>query len=156
GWKAGSAPFGQLDGKPTALRENCQSLFCGCGTAPRTLWEKEVLLMRQTFDVPKLKQGHRYRIVVGGSAHVNAGEGFALYVDGQLLAESKDGVYKRQGGRPRGAHIYRDFAPRFADGKVTIAVKSFLRFKHPRTKIYPRGHVSVWLEEMKIPPVEAR
>ena len=39
------------------------------------------------------------------------------------------------------------------DGKVTIAVMSFLRFKHPRTEVYPRGHISVWLEEQKLPPL---
>ena len=38
-------------------------------------------------------------------------------------------------------------------GKVTIAATSFLRFNHPRQGIQPpRGHVSVWMEDMKIPP----
>ncbi len=154
GWKSGAAPFGQLKGELVPLSESCTQSYCGCGTAPKTPWEKEVLLMRQTFDIPPLKEDHRYRIVVGGSCHVNAGEGFALYADGKLLAESKDGVYKRQGGQPRGAHIYADALPEFKGGKVTIAVMSFLRYKHPRTEIYPRGHISVWMEEQKLPPVD--
>ena len=153
GWKSGTAPFGQLKGKMVPLKEDCNQLTCGCGTPPKTLWEKEVLLIRQTFEVPPLKAGHRYRIVVGGSSHVNAGDGYALYVDGKLLAESSAGVGKRQGGQPRGGHIYAEFLPEFKDGKVTIAAKSFLRYNHPRTEVYPRGHISVWIEEQKLPPV---
>ncbi|MDA9856713.1 sialate O-acetylesterase [Rubripirellula sp.] len=153
-WKTAAAPFGQLNGQLVPLNTQCESSFCGCGTAPNTLWDREVLLMRQSFKIPKLKPGHRYRIVVGGSCHVNAGEGFALFVDGKQLAESKDGVYRRQGGQPRGSHIYREFIPMLEDGHVLIAVKSFLRYSHPRTEIYPRGHMSVWMEEMKIPPIQ--
>jgi len=154
GWKKGLPPFGQLDGKLEPLGQCERGNICGCGEKPRTLWEKEVLLMRGTFDFPPLKDGHRYRIVVGGSAHVNSGEGYAIYLDGKLLAESHSGVGKRQGGQPRGSHVYGEFLPLFEDGKVTIAVKSFLRYNHPRTEVYPRGHVTVWLEEQKLPPVE--
>lgn len=100
-----------------------------------------------------MKKGHRYRIVVGGSCHVNSGEGYALYVNGKLLAESTQGVAVRQGGQPRGAHLFADFRSELAGGNVTIAATSFLRFNHPRFGIQPpRGHISVWLEEMKIPP----
>ena len=154
GWKSGAAPFGLKDGKPEALSESCSLPFCGCSIRPKTLWEKEVLLMRQTLEIPALKDGCRYRIVVGGSCHVNAGEGFALYADGELLAESQHGVYKRQGGQPRGAHLHQESLPLFKDGKVTLAVQSFLRYNHPRTEIYPRGHISVWLEEQKLPTLE--
>lgn len=153
GWKKGVAPFGQKGGELIPLG-TCQENTCRCGIPPKTLWEKEVILLRQTFKIPPLKAGHRYRIVVGGSAHVNGGDGYALYVDGKLVAESKAGVGKRQGGQPRGGHIYSDFLPEFRDGKVTIAAKSFLRYNHPRTKPYPpSGHLSVWLEEQKIPPL---
>jgi hypothetical protein len=156
GWKTGAAPFGQKGGELVPLG-GCKGNFCDCGVPPKTLWDKEVLLMRQSFEIPPLKEGHRYRIVVGGSAHVNAGEGFALYADGKLLAESAHGVYKRQGGQPRGAHVYADALPDFRDGKVTIALKSFLRYNHPRIKNYPpSGHISVWLEEQKIPPIATR
>lgn len=32
--------------------------MCGCSEIPATLWEKEVLLMRQTFEAPPVKDGH--------------------------------------------------------------------------------------------------
>ncbi|MCD6392945.1 MAG: hypothetical protein J7M40_05510 [Planctomycetes bacterium] len=153
GWKKGLPPFGQLDGKMEPLG-TCERSICGCGEKPRTLWEKEVLLMRGAFDIPMLKEGHRYRIVVGGSAHVNSGEGYAIYVNGKLLAQSNVGVGIRQGGQPRGGHIYDDFRNEFKGGKVTIAATSFLRYNHPRITPYPpRGHITLWMEEQKIPPV---
>jgi len=155
GWKSGLPPFGQLGGKPEPLGQCERGNFCGCGEKPKTLWEKEVLLMRGTFEIPPLKEGHRYRIVVGGSAHVNSGEGYAIYVNGKLLAESKSGVAVRQGGQPRGGHIYNDFRDEFKGGKATIAAISFLRYNHPRIKPYPpRGHMTLWLEEQKTPPVK--
>ena len=154
GWKKGLPPFGQLDGKLEPLGQCQRGSICGCGEKPRTLWEKEVLLVRGTFEIPPLKRGYRYRIVVGGSAHVNAGEGYAIYVNGKLLAESKAGVAVRQGGQPRGGHIYADFRDEFKGGKVTIAATSFLRYNHPRRGVMPpRGHFTLWLEEMKIPPL---
>jgi hypothetical protein len=153
GWNDGLSPFGQLDGALAPLSESCTAAFCGCGEKPNTLWEKEVLLMRGTFEIPPLKDDHRYRIVVGGSAHVNAGEGFALYVNGKLLAESADGVYSRQGGQPRGSHIYSDFRDEFKGGKVTIAATSFLRYSNRQGLIPPRGHFSLWIEEAKTPPI---
>jgi len=154
GWKKGLPPFGQLGGKLAPLSDSCTAPFCGCSETPKTLWEKEVLMIRGTFEIPPLKEGYRYRIVVGGSAHVNAGEGYAIYVNGKLLAESTAGVGKRQGGQPRGGHIYKEFRDEFKGGKVTIAAISFLRYNHPRIKPYPpRGHITVWMEEQKIPPV---
>ena len=154
GWKSGLPPFGQLDGKPAPLGTCGPEGSCGCGVVPKTLWAKEVILIRGTFEIPALKEGHRYRLVVGGSNHVNGGDGFAIYVNGKLLAESKAGVGKRQGGQPRGAHVYADFRNEFKGGKVTIAAMSFLRYNHPRTKPYPpRGHITLWMEEQKIPPV---
>ena len=154
GWKSGLPPFGQLDGKLEPLGQCGPESTCGCGVPPKTLWEKEVLLVRGTFDIPALKEGHRYRIVVGGSNHVNAGEGYAIYVNGKLLARSSTGVGMRQGGQPRGGHIYADFRDQFKGGKVTIAATSFLRYNHPRKKPYPpRGHLTVWMQEQKVPPV---
>jgi hypothetical protein len=155
GWKKGHQPFGQLDGKLAALSETCNASFCLCGDKPKTLWEKEVLLVRGTVDLPPLKKDHRYRIVVGGAAHVNSGEGYAMYVNGKLLAESKTGVAVRQGGQPRGAHIYSDFRDEFKGGKVTLAATSFLRYNHPRRGIQPpRGHISLQIEEQKLPPLK--
>ncbi len=156
GWTKGLQPFGQLDGKLAALSESCAARFCQCGVTPKTLWEKEVLLVRGTIELPRLKEGHRYRIVVGGAAHVNSGEGYAIYVNGKLLAESKTGVAVRQGGQPRGAHIYSDFRDEFKGGKVTLAATSFLRYNHPRRGIQPpRGHFWLRIEEQKLPPMVA-
>lgn len=153
GWRKGLQPFGQLDGKLAALTETCTSPFCRCGETPRTLWEKETLLIRGTFEFPPLKEGHRYRIVLAGAAHVNSGEGYAIYVNGKLLAESTRGVAVRQGGQPRGGYIYNDVRDEFEGGKVTIAATSFLRYNHPRFGIQPpKGHISLWMDEQKIPP----
>ena len=155
GWKKGHQPFGQLDGRLAPLSETCTAPFCRCGEKPKTLWEKEVLLVRGTVDLPPLKKDHRYRIVVGGAAHVNSGEGYAIYVNGKLLAESKTGVAVRQGGQPRGVHIYSDFRDEFNGGKVTLALKSFLRYNHPRRGLQPpRGHISLQIEEQKLPPLK--
>ncbi|MCP3913940.1 MAG: hypothetical protein GY711_00110 [bacterium] len=156
GWTRGLPPFGQLDGVLAPLLESCSASFCGCGVAPRTLWEKDVLMTRGTFQFPALQEGRRYRLVVGGSAHVNAGEGFALYVNGKLLAESGAGVGKRQGGQPRGGHFFADFRDEFRGGEVTIAVHSFLRYSNPRGPLPHRGHLTVWMEEARIPPVPER
>ncbi|MEO2023480.1 MAG: hypothetical protein ABGX05_16785, partial [Pirellulaceae bacterium] len=153
GWKQGLQPFGQLDGKLEILSETCTAVFCRCGEKPKTLWEKEVLMIRSTINFPPLKEGHRYRVVVGGSAHVNSGEGYALYANGKLLAQSNVGVAVRQGGQPRGALIYDDVGDEFQGGKVIIAATSFLRYNHPRRGVQPpRGHFSLWVEEMRIPP----
>ena len=155
GWKKGLPPFGQLDGKLAPLSGHCTQTICGCSQVPKTLWEKEVLLIRGTFEIPPLKGGHRYRLVVGGSAHVNAGEGFAIYVNGKLLAESKHGVFKRQGAQPRGGFIHNDMLKEFQGGRVTLAATSFLRYNHPRFGLQPpKGHFTLWMEEQKIPPLE--
>ena len=111
--------------------------------------------MSATIEVPPLKPSHRYRILVGGSAHVNSGDGFALWANGKLLAESKLGVHVRQGGQPRGAYIYNDAKEIFKGGKVTLAAMSFLRFNHPRRGVQPpKGFLSLKLEEMKLPPLK--
>jgi len=71
-----------------------------------------------------------------------------------LPAQSSAGVGKRQGGQPRGGHIYADFRNEFKGGKVTIAATSFLRYNHPRIKPHPpSGHFTLWMEEQKIPPL---
>jgi len=153
GWKTAAAPFGQKNGKLEALNSGCKVPHCGCGIVPKTMWDKEVLLMRQTFDVPPLDKDHRYRIVVGGAGHPWSGEGYALYVNGKLVSESKGGYYK-SGGDARGAFVFNELLPDFTSGKVTIAVKSFLRQNGFRDKqAPPSGHLSVWLESAKLPPV---
>ena len=153
GWKSGLPPFGQLDGKLEPLGQCGPESFCWCGVPPKTLWEKEVLLVRGTFEIPPLKEGRRYRIVVGGSNHVMSGEGYAIYANGKLLTQSSSGVPNRAGGQPRGGHVYSDLRGEFKGGKVTIAATSFLQFNKKGAVIPPRGHFTLWMEEQKIPPL---
>lgn len=153
GWKSGKAPFGQKDGKQVALIDSCKVPHCGCHLAPATLWDKEVLLMRQTFDIPKPDPGHRYRIVVGGAGHGWSGEGFALYLNGKLVSEATGGYYNR-GGQARGVLVLDELLPEFEGGKITLAVKSFLRRNGHRNKpAAPSGHLSVWMESAKLSPL---
>ncbi len=152
GWKTGKAPFGQNNGKLAALRQRCGNPQCRCDVTPNTLWEKEVLLIRGSFKMPAFEAGKRYRIVVGGGSHVWEGEGFALYLDGQQVAEMKGGYYK-SGGDPRGAQIFESIRPLVENREVTVAVKAFLRQNSHRDKAAPpSGHLSVWLEEATLPP----
>jgi hypothetical protein len=149
GWKIGGSPFGQKNGelKPLRTRSHPQ---CGSHIPPKTLWDKEVLLMRQTFEVPKFEPDHRYRLVVGGGSYAWSGEAFEVYVNGKLFAIAKNGNYKK--GSTRGRYIFDDFKPEFESGKVTIAVKAFLRSSGYRNKpAPPSGHISVWLESAKMP-----
>lgn len=152
GWGSGAAPFGQVDGRLAPLRQSCSDPQCRCDMTPATLWEHEVLLMRQTFDLPPLDPRRRYRLVVGGASHPWSGEGFSVYVNGRLFAEAREGHYKGNGG-DRGSYVFNDFLPEFASGRVTIAVQGFLRYTgHRNQEAPPRGHLSVWLEEAPLPP----
>ena len=154
GWKSGAAPFG--------LEKDTNTYPDWYGpskrtAAPKTVTENDVLLLRQSFELPPLKEGHRYRIRIGGSVHANSGEGYAIYVNGKLLAESKEGItaWRRQGGQPRGSHIWADFLNEFKGGKVTIAVANFPMNNRTEDSFLPAGPpLSVWLEEMKIPAVD--
>jgi hypothetical protein len=169
GWQSGFQPFGQEDGKlrtvrkpwydqeigrPVELRRACVHSFCRCCEPMQTLWEKEVLLMRGDFKFPPLKEGHRYRLVVGGLSHVNNGDGFRIYINGKLLMERERGVGKREGDQPICYWIDKAWWPDFQSGKTTIAATSFLRI-HFRSKV-KGNHFSVWLQEMKVPPLGDR
>ena len=165
GWKKGGAPFGQSGGKLAPRpklkpeRPKCYMDYrCNCDTMPNTLWEKEVLLMRRTFDIPPIKDGHLYRVILAGAGCDRSGEGFAVYVNGKLLVRKNDGFYKTPG--VRGAYVMNDILPEFKKGKVEIAVINFLRFTHMRSgtqylgkPVPPNGQVTVLLEEAKIPEV---
>ena len=164
GWKLGKAPFGQMGGKLDRRRPRCNGPHCGCCEKPATLWEKEVLLMRQTFEVPPLKEGHAYRLILGGAGCDRSGEGFAIYVNGKMLTQVDGGFFRYTG--IRGAYVYDDIRPEFKSGKVTISVINFLRYTHFRDKttyfgphpdyyakpVPPNGHVSLWMEEAKLSP----
>jgi alpha-galactosidase len=154
GWQSGSAPFGVAK-DPVTYPEWYGPSRRG---PAKTVCEKDVLLIRQTFDLPPAKEGHRYRIRINGSVHANSGEGYAIYINGKLLAESKAGIaaWRKQGWKPRGSHVWADFRGEFKGGKVTIAVSNFPMNNKPAEGFLPasRDPLSVWLEEMKLPPVE--
>jgi hypothetical protein len=153
-WKTGKAPFGQLDGKlPEAPFSTCQMMFCRCGDPIQTLWEKEVLLTRATLKLPPFKEGHIYRLCVGGMSHVQGGDGFDIFVNGKPVFSRNTGVGKRAGGRPIALMITKDLWPEF-EGEVTIAAKGFCPI--PGGKRSPgvtKQHFSVFLQEMKAPPI---
>ena len=163
-WKSGQAPFGQMGGKLDRRRPSCNGSNCGCSEIPATLWEKEVLLMRQTFDIPPLKEGHVYRLILGGAGCDRSGEGFAIYINGKLLTKADGGFFRYSG--VRGAYVFDDIRPEFESGKVTISVINFLRYTHFRDKstyfgphpdyyaqpVPPNGHVSLWMEEARLSP----
>ena len=164
GWKVGQAPFGRMGEKLDRRRPSCNGTHCGCSEIPATLWEKEVLLMRQTFEIPKVREGHTYRLILGGAGCDRSGEGFAIYVNGRLLTTVAGGFFRYSG--IRGAYLYDDILSEFKGGKVTVAVINFLRYTHFRNKttyfgphpdyyskpVPPNGHVSMWMEEAKLSP----
>jgi len=164
GWKSGLAPFGRMGDKLDRRRPSCNGKLCGCSTMPATLWEKEVLLMRQTFDIPPVKDGHAYRLILGGAGCDRSGEGFAIYVNGKLLTQVNGGFFRYSG--IRGAYLYEDVLPEFKGGEVTIAIINFLRYTHFRNKttyfgphpdyyanpVPPNGHVSLWMQEARLSP----
>jgi hypothetical protein len=159
GWKSAPAPFGmQVEEtwpEKIAWIPIRYSLYPAKQTPPKTVIENDVLLMRKTIEMPALKDGYRYRIRVEGSIHDNSGEGYAIYVNGKLLAEDKTGVtaWRQQG--LRGSHIWTDFRDEFKGGKVTIAVANFPMNNWDGKRFIPRlSPLSVWMEEMKIPALD--
>ncbi len=103
-WKKGKSPFanykGELPQRPiTKCSANCTGPGCYGATPANTLWEKEVLLMRGTFQIPPLKAGHRYRIRVNDGEHVGAGGGHMIYINGKPLIEVKQGNGRGAGGK---------------------------------------------------------
>jgi len=156
GWKNGLPPFGQYKGKLTTN--------AGPSThtdiwpePPRTLWENEVLLVRGTFQFPPLKPGHLYRLRVDTGQGVGAGDGFKVYLNGKPLVETKEGLGRRMGDLLRGGFITKEFVEEFNKGPVTIAATSFLRYGDRaivQMPPVPQGIFSLWLEEMKLPPID--
>ncbi|MCH7228392.1 DUF6288 domain-containing protein [Haloferula sp. A504] len=155
GWKTGQAPFGAADGEKGMIagsRSDCGLSFCKCGDPVQTLWEKDVLLIRGTFDFPTFEEGYRYRLVHGGISHVGSGGGYQVYVNGRLFIDDQNGVDRRGGSRPIGRVIPKEWWPEFADGQVDLAAITFKKH-HPRSKKYG-GNISLFLQRMKVPPLE--
>lgn len=162
GWKNAKSPFGNYKGEiPTQpihkCGANCTGPGCYGATKVNSLWEHEVLLMRGTFKIPPLRDGHRYRISVNDGNHVGSGGGYIIYINGKPLIESKTCNGRGSGGLPKGAYITQEFREDLAQGKCTIAVKTFLRYNDkykvkPSTPV-PQGKISLHLEEQKLPPM---
>lgn len=153
GWKTGKAPFGQNKGELKPMREKCLVNHCRCDVMPNTLWENEVLLMRTTIKMPKFDSDHRYRLVVGGAGHVWSGDGYALYINGELVSEMTSGYYK-SGGDPRGLFLFAAEQQKYAGKEVSVALKGFLRMSgHRNREAPPTGHLNAWVETAKLSPI---
>jgi alpha-galactosidase len=151
GWKTGPAPFGESAEK-LVLPEWASGRIAR--RQPKTVIDNDVLLLRQSFELPPLKDGYRYRIRISGSVHNNMGESYAISVNGKLLFENREGVtaWRRQGGLPRGVAITPEFRELFKGGKVTIAASNFSMENFSADRFIPPGlPLSVWIEEQKIP-----
>ena len=161
-WKLGPSPFGHYMGELPQqpihkCGDSCQGPGCYGGTPIKTFWEKEILLLQGTFQIPPIKNGHRYRIRVNDGDHVGAGGGFRIYINGKSLAESPNCVGRGGGGQPKGAFVTREFLEDFKRGEVTIGVKTFLRF-NDKYKVKPttavsQGKISLHIEEQRLPPI---
>ena len=153
GWKSGAAPFGERSDNlvlPDYLKSRVGKRH------PATLTGADVLLLRQRLDLPACKDGYRYRIRVGGSAHNNMGEGYAIYINGKLLAEVREGVtaWRKEGHFPRGALVDATMREAFKGGPVTLAVANYPLGEEAASKVIPPGApLSVWIEEQKLPPL---
>lgn len=154
GWKKGLPPFGQYKGKLTNNAEGNRDVW---KEVPRTLWEKEVLLLNGKFEFPAMKPGHIYRLRADRAQGVGAGDGYKIYINGKPLVETKEGLGRRQGDVIRGGWITPEFAAEFAKGPVTISAITFLRYGDRaivQMPPVPQGIFSVWVEERKLPPLD--
>ena len=167
GWQNGLQPFGQengklrtepkpyfdqLHGRSPSQQSPCTFTYCRCCEPMKTFWDKEILLIRGTFDIPPLKQGHRYRLVVGGLSHMNNGDGVRVYVNGKQVLEREREFKKWEGGHPICYYINQERLAEFQSGKVTIAATGFMHI-HLRSK-NKANFMGLWFEEMKMPPLD--
>ncbi|MFT5857666.1 MAG: hypothetical protein ACI8XO_004928, partial [Verrucomicrobiales bacterium] len=161
-WKSSKSPFGNDDGKLpvrpiTKCSAGCVGPGCYGATKVNTLWEKEVLLLRGSFKIPPIKDGHRYRLRINDGDHVGAGGGHIVYINGKPLIETKQGGGRGSGGLPKGAYITTEFLDDFKTGEVHIAVMTFIRYndkyKVKPSSRTPQGKFSLHFEEQKLPPI---
>ncbi|MFM2171436.1 MAG: hypothetical protein RI957_1665, partial [Verrucomicrobiota bacterium] len=155
GWKNGAQPLGVAEDKTVYPDWFVQKYGGSRYVKPKTVVEHDVLLLRGTFDLPPLKEKHRYRILVNGSPHTNSGDAFAIFVNGKPMAFFNTGItaWRREGGQPRGAHIVGEFREEFSRDKVTLAIASFPAANvKAATDVPPAGpSFSVSIEEMSLP-----
>lgn len=163
GWKKGKAPFAAADGKPYhhwlsnpegggGCKVEAGFWHCGCGEPVNTLWEKEVLLLRGKFKFPEFEEGYCYRLVHGGVSHVGNGGGYRVYVNGRLFIDRPYGTNRREGGKPIGQDITREWWPEFSGKEVDLSVISFKK-NHPRTGIFG-GYITISMHRMKAPDMD--
>jgi len=157
GWKRATGPFGGDRKLPSA--PPVPEWYGGPPrSAATTAFDSDGVLLRNVIGTPSLKDGHRYRIRVAGSVRATVGDGYAIFVNGRPLAESKAGVvaWRRESGRPRGGHIHTDMRGEFKSEKVTLAVAGFPMNNQPADRFLPHGQpLQIWIEEMKLPPLVA-
>ncbi len=157
GWKSGQAPFGIKMEESVPADQSWISkypIYPPKRPMPTTVIGNDVVLMRGAFELPPIKEGHRYRIRLDGSIHDNSGEGYAIYLNGKLLTEVKNGVYAWRKQGLRGSHVWQENLDDFKGGKVSIAVANFpMNNFDPEYYIPAIGPLSVWVEEQKLPPV---
>lgn len=170
GWKVAQAPFGSTAGK-LEFKGKCMEPFSKYPSHLKTLWEKEVILMRTEIQLPPMKVGYAYRLLVGGRSHARGGDGTDVWINGKpitarsgyrdikAMRTAKFGepkkpaipaVGKREGGRPTGLLFTKEVRDEMKGGKIVLAVTDFLN--HAGGKKANRQ--SFWFEEMKFP--EAR
>ena len=151
GWKSGLAPFGQEAGKLRTEQGGCTSSICRCGDPMKTLWKKEIMMIKGKFKFPAMKEGYSYRLIAGGAVHVGNTDGPVIYVNGRQVANCTHGIGRNKGGRPRGVLLSPDMRSTFNGGEVGIAAIGFLRMHKRSGQI--GNFLTVWMEEMKNPPV---
>jgi hypothetical protein len=152
GWKEGRAPFSSMAGKLAPQSAECKMSFCRCSDHPNTFWEKEALLLRALIKVPEIKEGYRYRLLMGGCSHVGAGDGYEIYFNGKKLFEANQGTGRRAGGSPKGYLLPKAMMKELSGKELLVGVKTFMA-KHPRSG-EKRGYLTLFIEEMKLPPLE--
>ncbi len=156
GWKKGYGAFAHNDGK-LSTRGGCIENFCGCGEEPKSYWEKEVLMMRAEIELPPIRDGYAYRLLVGGRSHSTASDGSDVWFDGDYVSNrrpsdaSLPAAGKRHAHRPWGVMIDNKFRKHFKDGKVLLACTGFLSWKKRTSFKY--NYQSFWFEEMKLPEI---
>ena len=151
GWKVGQAPFGHEGGKLRTEQSGCSNPVCRCGDPINTLWAKDSLLLKGRFKFPATKPGHSYRLLLSSASHVGMNSPITVYVNGRSVAHG-GGARRNQGGRPMGILLSQELIASFNDKEVVLSAVCHTR-THKRRE--PGNFITVWVEEMKNPPVTA-
>ena len=115
--------------------------------------------MRAELELPPLREGYAYRVMVGGRSHYNLGGGSAVWIDGDHLDNRRRNLPTFQGGS--GRNSYKPWArtiddserTHFEDGKILFAANGFLRWGHRTEEI--NAYKTFWFEAMKLPELPA-